>query len=267
MVPWWDDWGVRHAATVLQVMHLSHHSCQALLFPSSLSMWSALPNQVDRCQVVQVKTDEANGYTGMQLGVGKAKLKNVSKSKLGHHTKVGVEPKDKLWEFRCSEDGLLPAGTVLRAQHFVPGQNVDVAGITKGKGFQGVMKRHGFGGQPASHGNSKAHRKPGGIGACQDPGRVWKGKKMPGRMGGNRRTIENLQVLQIDTERELLYIKGALPGPKGRFLRVRDSYKKPNFPEAPPFPTYIDDGSEDTPKILKAKLGPVDPMDDSELLS
>lgn len=170
MVPIWDAWGAKHPTTVLQL---------------------------DETQVIQVKTKETDGYTAIQLGVGEAKLKRVKVPQAGHYRKASVKPKRKLQEFRVTEDALLPVGTVIQATHFVPGQLVDVCGISKGKGFQGAMKLWNFKGGPASHGNSLSHRTLGSTGSRQDPGRVFKGKKMPGRMGSERVTVQNLKVMKV----------------------------------------------------------------------
>lgn len=148
-------------------------------------------------QVVQVKSEPREGYTALQLGCGSKRDKQLNGRQLGHYRTAGVDNKRKLAEFRVSQDAILPVGFELSAAHFVPGQFLDIAGMTIGKGFQGVMKRHGFKGQPASHGNSLAHRAPGGIGACQDPGKVWPGKKMPGRMGNKRRTVQSVWVYKV----------------------------------------------------------------------
>ena len=148
-------------------------------------------------QVTQVKLDETEGYTALQLGCGSKRDKQLNGRQIGHCKAAGVDNKRKLAEFRVSQDGVLPIGHELSAAHFVPGQFLDIAGMTIGKGFQGVMKRHGFKGQPASHGNSLAHRAPGGIGACQDPGKVWPGKKMPGRMGNKRRTVQSAWLYKV----------------------------------------------------------------------
>eukprot|EP00601_Ochromonadales_sp_CCMP2298_P034030 CAMPEP_0173355134 /NCGR_PEP_ID=MMETSP1144-20121109/17584_1 /TAXON_ID=483371 /ORGANISM="non described non described, Strain CCMP2298" /LENGTH=292 /DNA_ID=CAMNT_0014303785 /DNA_START=279 /DNA_END=1154 /DNA_ORIENTATION=+ len=212
MIPVWDTWGTRHATTVLQL---------------------------DNCEVVQVKTEETDGYTALQLGVGVAKPSRVKRSTAGHVGKAGVEPKRKLGEFRVSADALLPAGTLINALHFVPGQLVDVCGTSKGKGFQGVMKLWNFKGGKATHGNSLSHRVMGSTGNCQDPGRVFKGKKMPGRMGGDRITVQNLFVLKVDPQRQLLYVKGAVPGTNGNYVRIVDSVKGPFYPSPPPFPTFL----------------------------
>lgn len=148
-------------------------------------------------QVVQVKNTAMEGYTALQLGCGSKRDKQLNNRQIGHCRAAGVDNKRKLVEFRISEDAVLPVGFELTAAHFVPGQYLDIAGTTIGKGFQGVMKKHGFKGQPASHGNSLAHRAPGGIGACQDPGKVWPGKKMPGRMGNKRRTVQSVWLYKV----------------------------------------------------------------------
>lgn len=198
--------------------------------------------QLDNCQVVQVKTEETNGYTALQLGVGEAKKNRIQISQRGHYEKSDLSIINrKLMEFKVTEDMLLPVGTQINAMHFVPGQKVDVAGISRGKGFQGVMKRHNFSGGRATHGNSLSHRVPGSTGQSQDPGRTFKGKKMPGRMGGKRRTAQNLQIMKIDPKRNVVYIKGAVPGAKGTFVRIVDAVKGPFYPQDPPKPTYIGD--------------------------
>lgn len=215
MLAIWDKWGVRYPVTVLQL---------------------------DQCQVVQVKTEEENGYTALQLGVGEAKVKRVNKPLLGHYkahlgSVEGASPDDihvsrKLMEFKVTPDCLLPVGTQIYATHFVPGQLVDITGVSKGKGFQGVMKRHNYSGGRASHGNSLNHRTGGSTGQRQDPGKVFKGKMMPGNMGNDRVTVQNMHILKIDVLRNLLYVKGAVPGQKGAFLRVQDAVKGPFYPVA-----------------------------------
>ena len=194
--------------------------------------------QVDNCQVVAQCTRDKNGYDAVQLGVGEAKVKNVSKAMRGHFAKAKVEPKRKLVEFRVGADALIDVGTELSPRQFVAGQLVDVTGTSKGKGFAGVMKRHGFSGLRASHGVSVSHRSAGSTGQCQDPGKVFKGKKMAGQMGSTRVTTQNLEVVGTDDERGLILIKGAVPGSKGGYVLVRDAVKKP-VPEGLPFPAAV----------------------------
>jgi len=193
--------------------------------------------------VVVVKTlssDGADGYDGVQVGYGSKKPKQVTKAELGHYVKHESPIKRGLCEFRTSADGALAPGTAITAAHFVAGQYVDVSGVTKGKGFQGPMKRWGFSGQPASHGNTKKHRAHGSIGQCQDPGRVFKGKKMAGRMGGRNRTVQSVYVYKVDTVRNLVYVKGQVPGNAGTAVKIRDSLRKPPILGAQvPFPTAI----------------------------
>lgn len=181
---------------------------------------------IDECQVVQVKTLEKEGYLALQVGCGNRREKQMPFSLRGHFNAAGVPLKRKLAEFKITEDCMLPVGTLLSASHFVPGQYVDISGTSIGKGFQGVMKRWGFAGQPASHGNSLSHRAPGSVGGCQDPGKVFKGKKLPGRMGGKRRTVQNCFVWRVDPDRGLIYVRGQVPGHRGNFVLIRDSVKK-----------------------------------------
>jgi large subunit ribosomal protein L3 len=194
--------------------------------------------RMENVQVVSQRTNEKNGYTAVQLGAGKAKVKNVTKSMRGHYAVAKVEPKRKLAEFRVSEDNLIDVGAQLSAEHFVEGQKVDVTGTSVGKGFAGAMKRHNFGGLRASHGVSVSHRSHGSTGQCQDPGKVFKGKKMAGHMGATRVTTQNLEVVKTDAERGLLMIKGAVPGSKGSWIMVRDAIKKA-LPEAAPVPAGL----------------------------
>ncbi|MBC7157792.1 MAG: 50S ribosomal protein L3 [Rhodobacteraceae bacterium] len=182
--------------------------------------------QLDKCQVVAQRTAERDGYTAVQLGAGTAKAKRVSAPMRGHFAKAEVEPKRKLAEFRVSPDNLIEVGAELSADHYLPGQFVDIAGTTIGKGFQGVMKRHNFGGLRASHGVSISHRSHGSTGQCQDPGKVFKGKKMAGHMGAVRVTTQNLQVVRTDADRGLIMVKGAVPGSKGGWVTVKDAVKK-----------------------------------------
>ena len=194
--------------------------------------------RMENVQVVSQRTNEKNGYTAVQLGAGKAKVKNVSKSMRGHYAVAKVEPKRKLAEFRVSEDNMIDVGAQLSAEHFVAGQKVDVTGTSVGKGFAGAMKRHNFGGLRASHGVSVSHRSHGSTGQCQDPGKVFKGKKMAGHMGSTRVTTQNLEVVKTDAERGLLMIKGSVPGSKGSWIMVRDAIKKA-LPEGAPVPAGL----------------------------
>lgn len=189
--------------------------------------------RLENCQVVAQRTADTHGYDAVQLGVGFAKPKNVSKAMRGHFAKASVEPKRKLAEFRVSADNMLDVGAELVASHFVPGQKVDVTGTSQGKGFAGVMKRHNFGGGRATHGNSISHRSHGSTGQCQDPGKVFKGKKMAGHMGARRVTTQNLEVVSTDDDRGLILVKGAIPGSKGAWILVRDAVKRPVPSEAP----------------------------------
>ncbi len=199
--------------------------------------------KVENCQVVACKTREKDGYTAVQLGAGKAKAKRMSKAARGHFAKARVEPKRKLAEFRVSEENLLEVGAEITADHFVPGQFVDVTAVSIGKGFAGAMKRWNFGGLRASHGVSISHRSHGSTGQCQDPGKVFKGKKMAGHMGARRVTTQNLKVVDTDAERGLILVKGAVPGAKGGWVFVRDAVKRA-LPENAPLPAAIRKGEE-----------------------
>ena len=194
--------------------------------------------KMDSCQVVGVRTEENDGYSAVQLGVGAAKVKRVSKPMRGHFAKAKVEPKRKLAEFRVSADALLEIGAEITADHFVAGQKVDVVGTSIGKGFAGAMKRHNFGGMRASHGVSVSHRAHGSTGNSQDPGRVWKGKKMAGHMGDERVTTQNLEVVQLDADRGLILVKGSVPGAKGGWVLISDAVKA-KLPENLPFPGAV----------------------------
>ena len=182
--------------------------------------------QLDSCQVVAQRTADNDGYTALQLGVGSRKIKNVTKSQRGHFAKAQVEPKAKVAEFRVSKDALVDVGAELTADHFLEGQYVDVVGTSKGKGFAGAMKRHNFGGLRASHGVSISHRSHGSTGQCQDPGRVFKGKKMAGHMGDARATVQNLQIVEARADEGLLLVKGGIPGAKGNWVLISDAVKK-----------------------------------------
>ena len=181
--------------------------------------------QLDELQVVAQRTSERDGYTAVQLGAGKAKAKRTPKAMRGHFAKASVEPKRKLVEFRVSEDALLEPGAELSAEHFTPGQRVDVAGTSIGKGFAGAMKRWNFGGLRASHGVSISHRAHGSTGQCQDPGKVFKGKKMAGHLGSERVTTQGLEVVRVDADRGLIWVKGSIPGAAGGWVEVRDAVK------------------------------------------
>src|SRR5688572_6999646 len=183
--------------------------------------------KVDNVQVVAVCTEESDGYTAVQLGAGTAKVKNVTKPQRGHFAKAKVEPKRKLVEFRVDADALIEVGAELSAAHFVPGQLVDVTGTTIGKGFAGGMKRWNFGGLRATHGVSVSHRSLGSTGGRQDPGKVFKNKKMAGHMGQDRITTQNVKVVKTDVERGLIMVQGSVPGSKGGWIMIRDAVKKP----------------------------------------
>ncbi|MBL4821850.1 MAG: 50S ribosomal protein L3 [Gammaproteobacteria bacterium] len=178
-------------------------------------------------RVTQVKTTETDGYNAIQVTAGSRKASLVNKSQAGHFSKAGVEAGVGLWEFRTEGDDLgeITAGSELKVDRFEPGQKVDVTGTSKGKGFQGAVKRHNFQMQDATHGNSLSHRAPGSIGQCQTPGRVWKGKKMAGQMGNVKKTTQNLEVVRIDSENNLLLIKGAVPGATGSNVIVSPAIK------------------------------------------
>ncbi|HLP68255.1 50S ribosomal protein L3 [Ciceribacter thiooxidans] len=181
--------------------------------------------RLDNVQVVAHRTKEKNGYTAVQLGAGAAKVKNTSKAMRGNFAAASVEPKAKLVEFRVSEENLIDVGSQITAGHFAAGQLVDVTGTTIGKGFAGAIKRHNFGGLRATHGVSVSHRAHGSTGSNQDPGRVWKGKRMAGHMGQTRVTTQNLEVVSTDEDRGLILVKGAVPGSKGSWIIVRDAVK------------------------------------------
>jgi large subunit ribosomal protein L3 len=193
---------------------------------------------LENVQVVARKEAGRDGYTALQLGAGTAKVKNVAKPQRGHFGKAEVEPKARVAEFVVADDALLDVGAEITADHFVAGQFVDIQGSTQGKGFQGGMKRWGFGGLRATHGVSLSHRSLGSTGQRQDPGRVFKNKKMAGHMGAKNRTQQNLEIVRTDLERGLLFVKGSVPGHKGGWLLVKDSVKIPR-PEGAPYPAGI----------------------------
>ena len=194
--------------------------------------------KLENVQVVDQKTTERDGYTALQLGAGTAKVKRVSKSLRGHYGKASVLPKRKLAEFRVSDDAMLDIGATFAPSHFVSGQKVDAVGITQGKGFAGAMKRHNFGGLRASHGVSISHRSHGSTGQCQDPGKVFKGKKMAGHMGAVRVTTQNLEVVSTDEKNGLILVHGAVPGSKNGWVFLSDAIKKAR-PEDAPFPAGL----------------------------
>jgi large subunit ribosomal protein L3 len=194
--------------------------------------------KVDNLQVVAQRTEEKNGYTAVQLGAGLAKVKNTSKALRGHFAVAQVEPKRTVAEFRVSADNLTEVGAELTADHFVEGQKVDITGTSIGKGFAGAMKRHNFGGLRATHGVSVSHRSHGSTGNRQDPGRVFKNKKMAGHMGQTRVTTQNLTVVRTDADRGLIMIKGAVPGSKGSWCLVRDAVKEA-LPDSAPRPAAV----------------------------
>ena len=194
--------------------------------------------QLDKLQVVAQRTEDKDGYTAVQLGAGTAKVKRTSQAMRGHFAAANVEPKRKVAEFRVDADALISVGEEITANHYFEGQFVDVAGTSIGKGFAGAMKRHNFGGLRATHGVSISHRSHGSTGQCQDPGKVFKGKKMAGHMGAARVTTQNLVVVRTDADRGLIMVKGAVPGSKGGWVTVKDAVKKP-FPENAVLPAAL----------------------------
>lgn len=194
--------------------------------------------KIDNCQVVGHRTLEKNGYTSVQLGAGTAKINRTSKAMRGVYAQAKVEPKKKVVEFRVAPENMPEIGSVLCASHFISGQKVDVCATSKGKGFQGGMKRHNFGGMRASHGVSVSHRALGSTGQCQDPGKVFKGKKMAGQMGNKRVTTQSLEVIAVDLDDNLILIKGSVPGPRSGWVMISDA-EKFDAPEGVPLPAGI----------------------------
>ncbi|MBM1817789.1 50S ribosomal protein L3 [Pseudosulfitobacter pseudonitzschiae] len=206
--------------------------------------------QLDKLQVVAQRTPEKDGYTAVQLGAGTAKVKRTSQAMRGHFAAASVEPKRKVAEFRVDPEAMLAVGEEIIADHYFEGQYVDVAGTSIGKGFAGAMKRHNFGGLRASHGVSISHRSHGSTGQCQDPGKVFKGKKMAGHMGAARVTTQNLQVIRTDSARGLIMVKGAVPGSKGGWVTVKDAVKKP-FPETAILPAALRSAADEAAKAAE----------------
>jgi len=236
MMQLWDDWGTMHVVTVVKV------DCEVLRIRDRLT---------------------PTGHAQLVVGGFEKNPRHVSGPLKGEFRKAGTTPKRKITEFQVTPDALLPAGFKIDVRHFFPGQFIDIQGTTKGKGFAGVMKRWGFAGQAATHGVSKTHRLLGSTGACQDPGRVWKGKKMAGNMGRKNQTAECIKIYKIDVKRSLLFLKGSVPGVNGGLLKIRDSLKRPFSPESPPpFPTYVHMEGEETPDELVIPLEEKDPFDD-----
>ena len=207
---------------------------------------------LDGLQVVAQRTSETDGYTAVQLGAGKAKAKRTSKALRGHFAKASVEPKRKLVEFRVPEDALIEAGAELSAEHFVVGQKVDVSGTSIGKGFAGGMKRWNFGGLRASHGVSISHRSHGSTGQCQDPGKVFKGKKMAGHLGAERVTVQSLEIVRVDAERGLVLVKGAVPGSNEGWVEIRDAVKGVGASDLP-YPAKLIEKAEPAPAEAPAE--------------
>ncbi|KAI3969516.1 hypothetical protein MKX01_020077 [Papaver californicum] len=235
MTALWDKWGARVPITTL---------------------W------LDDNIVSQVKTIDKEGITCLQVGCGQKKGETFEKPEVGHFRAQGVAMKRKLREFPVTEDGLLPVGTPISVRNFVPAQYLDVTGISLGKGFQGVMKRHGMEGGPASHGSSKFHRGGGSTGQRDAPGKIFKGRKMPGRMGGVQVTVKNVWVYKIDPARNLMWVRGQVPGTEGNFVFLKDAwYKKPDVSSLP-FPTYFSPPEEETSEQepLVADIGELDPF-------
>ena len=210
---------------------------------------------LEGCQVTAQRTKDKDGYVALQLGAGAKKPKNTSKAERGHFAKALVEPKRQVAEFRVSEDNLIEPGAELSADHFVPGQKVDVSGVTVGKGFAGAMKRWNFSGMRATHGVSVSHRAHGSTGQRQDPGKVFKNKKMAGHMGSTNVTTLNLTVFRVDVERGLILLKGAVPGAEGGFVKIRDALKHP-APEGVPTPGAVKQSAQTAPAETPAEDAP-----------
>ena len=206
--------------------------------------------QLDKLQVVANRTPEKDGYSAVQLGAGSAKAKRTSQAMRGHFAAAKVEPKRKVAEFRVAPENVIAVGEEITANHYFEGQFVDVCGTSIGKGFAGAMKRHNFGGLRATHGVSISHRSHGSTGQCQDPGKVFKGKKMAGHMGAAKVTTQNLQVIRTDADRGLIMVKGAVPGSKGGWVTIKDAVKKP-FPENAILPAALKSDAEAAAKAAE----------------
>lgn len=206
--------------------------------------------QLDGLQVVAQRTADRDGYSAVQLGAGEAKVKRTTAAMRGHFAKANVAPKRKIAEFRVAEENLINVGEEITADHYFAGQFVDIAGTSIGKGFAGAMKRHNFGGGRKTHGNSISHRSHGSTGQCQDPGRVFKGKKMAGHMGAARVTTQNLQVVRTDADRGLIMVKGSVPGSKGGWVTVKDAVKKPT-PENLIYPAALKSAAEEAKRVAE----------------
>ncbi|MHA3839938.1 50S ribosomal protein L3 [Sphingomonas aestuarii] len=213
--------------------------------------------QLDGLQVVSVREKDRDGYVAVQLGAGSAKSKNVAKPQRGQFGKAEVEPKAKLVEFRVADDAVLEVGAEIAADHYVAGQMVDIQGVTQGKGFAGAMKRWGFGGMRATHGVSVSHRAHGSTGQRQDPGRVFKNKKMAGHMGARNRTQQNLEIVSTDAARGLIFVKGSVPGSKGGWLIVKDAVKVDRHADAPYPAGLLDRNVELEPVVASVDEGAV----------
>jgi large subunit ribosomal protein L3 len=217
---------------------------------------------LEGCQVVSVRTADRDGYVAVQLGAGEAKQKNVAKPQREHFAKAEVALKARVAEFRVAEDALLDVGSTIAASHFVPGQLVDVAGHTQGKGFAGAIKRWGFGGLRATHGVSLSHRSHGSTGNRQDPGKVFKNKKMAGHMGDRQRTQQNLEVVRVDDERGLIFVRGSVPGAKNGWLTVIDAVKVPLHAEAP-YPAGLKDAANSNEPEAEIEATAETPVEDA----
>jgi large subunit ribosomal protein L3 len=219
--------------------------------------------KVDECRVISHRTVETNGYTALQLGFGKAKVKNVSKAVRGHFAKAAVEPSKKVMEFRVEPEAFVEVGAEITADHFVAGQSVDVTGVTVGKGFAGGMKRWNFGGLRATHGVSVSHRSHGSTGNRQDPGRTFPGKKMAGHLGVEQVTTLNLQVIKVDAENGLIMVKGSVPGSDGNWVVIRDAVKKPRAKDLP-FPAALRASKSEAPAAEAAPVEEAPAASESE---